>query len=264
MKSLTSTTLFNRIISVIKFLFAKEKGLYVFIHGITGFYPLHIEYYKLALVHRSMPVKSSNGRWANNERLEFLGDAILDAVVGAYLYDLYPTKHEGFLTSTRAKIVQRESLNRIGKELRLESHVRASSHSSSHNSYISGNAVEALVGAIYLDRGYKACKDFIEKKLIDEHLNLKELVKTERNYKSRLIEWTQKYRVAIEFQLIDTMNDSDGNPIFKTAVLLGGIYASDGSGYSKKESHQAASKKAFERLKTDKIFREQVLSTATG
>ena len=209
-----------------------------------------------------MPMKTSNGRWANNERLEFLGDAILDAVVGAYLYNHYPTKHEGFLTSTRAKIVQRESLNRIGREFRLESHVRASSHSSSHNSYISGNAVEALVGAIYLDRGYKTCKDFIEKKIIAEHLDIKELIKTEQNYKSRLIEWTQKYRVTIEFQLIDTMNDSDGNPIFKTAVLLGGVYAADGSGYSKKESHQGASRKAYERLKSDKIFREQVLSTA--
>lgn len=258
------TTLFNRIISVIKFLFAKEKELYVFIHGITGFYPLHIEYYKLAFVHRSMPVKTADGRWANNERLEFLGDAILDAVVGAYLYDRYPKKHEGFLTSTRAKIVQRESLNRIGKVFRLESHVRASTHSSSHNSYISGNAVEALVGAIYLDRGYKACKNFIEKKIIADNLNLKELVKTERNYKSRLIEWTQKYRVQIEFQLVDTINDSDGNPVFRTAVLLGGIYAADGEGYSKKESHQAASKKTFERLKKDNIFREQVLSTATG
>lgn len=254
--------MFNRIISAIKFLFAKEKELYVFIHGITGFYPLNIDYYKLALVHRSMPMKTSNGRWANNERLEFLGDAILDAVVGAYLYNHYPTKHEGFLTSTRAKIVQRESLNRIGREFRLESHVRASSHSSSHNSYISGNAVEALVGAIYLDRGYKTCKDFIEKKIIAEHLDIKELIKTEQNYKSRLIEWTQKYRVTIEFQLIDTMNDSDGNPIFKTAVLLGGVYAADGSGYSKKESHQGASRKAYERLKSDKIFREQVLSTA--
>ena len=262
MRMLDSTTLFNRFISVIKFLFAKEKELYVFIHGITGFYPLHIDYYKLALVHRSMPVKTPDGRWANNERLEFLGDAILDAVVGAYLYDRYPTKHEGFLTSTRAKIVQRESLNRIGKAFRLESHFRASTHSSSHNSYISGNAVEALVGAIYLDRGFKACKDFIEKKIIAEHLDLKELVKTERNYKSRLIEWTQKYRVSIEFQLIDTLSDAEGNPIFKTAVLLGGVYASDGSGYSKKESHQGASKKAYERLKKDNIFRERVLSTA--
>lgn len=254
----------KNLISFIKFLFAKEKELYVFLHKITGFYPHHIEYYRLALVHRSMPVKDAEGNWVNNERLEFLGDAVLDLVVAAYLYHQYPDKHEGFLTSTRAKIVQRESLNRIGKLFKLESHVKASAHSSSHNSYISGNAVEALVGAIYLDRGYKVARKFIEKKIIRDNIQLDDLVNTEKNFKSRLIEWTQKYHVTIEFELIDTYNDTENNPIFKTAVILGGIFAADATGYSKKESHQGASRKAVDRLKADAIFREQVLSTATA
>ena len=233
--------MFNKIISLVKLLFSKDKELYVFIHGITGFYPRNIALYKLAFVHRSMPVKTESGKWVNNERLEYLGDAVLDLVVAAYLYDKYPEQHEGFLTSTRAKIVQRESLNRIGRVFHLESHVKASAHSSSHNSYISGNAVEALVGAIYLDRGYKVAQRFI---------------------KSRLIEWTQKYHVSIEFELIDTYSDADNNPIFKTAILLGGIFAADATGYSKKESHQGASKKALDRVASDTLFREQVLSTA--
>lgn len=254
----------KNLISFIKFLFAKEKELYVFLHKITGFYPHHIVYYRLALVHRSMPVKDAEGNWVNNERLEFLGDAVLDLVVAAYLYHQYPDKHEGFLTSTRAKIVQRESLNRIGKLFKLESHVKASAHSSSHNSYISGNAVEALVGAIYLDRGYKVARKFIEKKIIRDNIQLDDLVNTEKNFKSRLIEWTQKYHVTIEFELIDTYNDTENNPIFKTAVILGGIFAADATGYSKKESHQGASRKAVDRLKADAIFREQVLSTATA
>lgn len=254
----------KNLISFIKFLFAKEKELYVFLHKITGFYPHHIEYYRLALVHRSMPVKDAEGNWVNNERLEFLGDAVLDLVVAAYLYHQYPDKHEGFLTSTRAKIVQRESLNRIGKLFKLESHVKASAHSSSHNSYISGNAVEALVGAIYLDRGYKVARKFIEKKINRDNIQLDDLVNTEKNFKSRLIEWTQKYHVTIEFELIDTYNDTENNPIFKTAVILGGIFAADATGYSKKESHQGASRKAVDRLKADAIFREQVLSTATA
>ena len=254
----------KNLISFIKFLFAKEKELYVFLHKITGFYPHHIEYYRLALVHRSMPVKDAEGNWVNNERLEFLGDAVLDLVVAAYLYHQYPDKHEGFLTSTRAKIVQRESLNRIGKLFKLESHVKASAHSSSHNSYISGNAVEALVGAIYLDRGYKVARKFIEKKIIRDNIQLDDLVNTEKNFKSRLIEWTQKYHVTIEFELIDTYNDTENNPIFKTAVILGGIFAADATGYSKKESHQGASRKAVDRLKADAIFREHVLSTATA
>lgn len=255
--------MFSGIISFIKLLTSKDKGLYVFIHDLTGFYPKDIDIYKLAFVHRSKPVKDTEGNWVNNERLEYLGDAVLDLAVAAYLYEHYPEKHEGFLTSTRAKIVQRESLNHIGKVFRLEQHVKASSHSSSHNSYISGNAVEAFVGAIYLDRGYACAQKFIEKKIIAENIDIVSLVNTEKNFKSRLIEWTQKYHVAIEYELIDTYNDTENNPVFRTAVLLGGIFAADDTGYSKKESHQGASKKALDRLNTDHVFCEQVLATAT-
>ena len=118
-------------ISLIKLLFVKDKELYVFIHRITGYYPRDIRPYQLAMVHRSKPVKMRDGRWANNERLEYLGDAVLDTVVADFLYSTFPGKHEGFLTSTRAKIVQRESLNRIGNSLHLDSHVHALMHTSS-------------------------------------------------------------------------------------------------------------------------------------
>ena len=254
--------LFSNAISLIKLLFVKDKELYVFIHRITGYYPRDIRLYQLAMVHRSKPVKTPDGHWTNNERLEFLGDAVLDTVVADFLYTTFPKKHEGFLTSTRAKIVQRESLNRIGNTMRLDSHMRAQTHSSSHNSYLCGNALEALVGAVYLDQGYKRCHKFIINRLIKKHFDLNDLVKTDQNFKSRLIEWTQKYRVTIEFELVDSHNDADKNPVFRTAVILGGIYASDAVGYSKKESHQSASKKALERLKKDHQFCEQVLSTA--
>ena len=250
-------------ISLIKLLFVKDKELYVFIHRITGYYPRDIKPYQLAMVHRSKPVKLPDGHWANNERLEFLGDAVLDTVVADFLFSTFPNKHEGFLTSTRAKIVQRESLNRIGNSLHLDTHVHALTHSSTHNSYICGNALEALVGAVYLDQGYNRCRKFIIERLIKKHFNLNDLVKTEQNFKSRLIEWTQKYRVTIEFELVDTYTDNDKNPVFRTAIILGGIYASDAVGYSKKESHQSASKKALERLQQDPQFCEQVLSTAT-
>ena len=255
--------LLSNAISLIKLLFVKDKGLYVFIHNTTGYYPRDIKLYQLAMVHRSKPVKTPDGHWTNNERLEFLGDAVLDTVVADYLYSTYPHKHEGFLTSTRAKIVQRESLNRIGNKLHLDSHVRALMHTSSHNSYICGNALEALVGAVYLDQGYRRCREFIINRLVKKHFNLNDLVKTEQNFKSRLIEWTQKYRIAIEFELVDSYTDADKNPVFRTAILLGGLFASDAVGYSKKESHQLASKKALDRLKQDQEFCEQVLATAT-
>ena len=255
---------FSNAISLIKLLFVKDKELYVFIHRITGYYPRDIKPYQLAMVHRSKPVKLPDGRWANNERLEYLGDAVLDTVVADFLYSTFPGKHEGFLTSTRAKIVQRESLNRIGNTLHLDSHVHAQMRSSSHNSYICGNALEALIGAIYLDQGYKRCRKFIVERLIKKHFDINDLVKTEQNFKSRLIEWTQKYRVTIEYELVDSYTDTDNNPVFRTAVILGGIYASDAQGYSKKESHQAASKKALDRLRHDQQFCEQVLATATN
>ena len=181
----------NNAISLIKLLFVKDKELYLFIHRVTGYYPRDINLYQLAMIHRSKPLKLADGRWANNERLEFLGDAVLDNVVADFLYDTFPGKHEGFLTSTRAKIVQRESLNRIGNILHLDRHVHALTHSSSHNSYICGNALEALVGAVYLDQGYKRCRKFIINRLVKKHFDLNDLVKTEQNFKSRLIEWTQ-------------------------------------------------------------------------
>ena len=256
--------LLSNAISLIKLLFVKDKELYLFIHRVTGYYPRDIKPYQLAMIHRSKPVKLDNGRWANNERLEYLGDAVLDTVIADFLYSSFPDKHEGFLTSTRAKIVQRESLNRIGNTLHLDSHMHALTHSSSHNSYICGNALEALVGAVYLDQGYKRCRKFIINKLVKKHFDLNDLVKTEQNFKSRLIEWTQKYRVTIEFELINTYTDSNKNPVFNTAVILGGFYVADANGYSKKESHQAASKKALERLDADPEFRARVLSTAAN
>lgn len=250
----------SNLISLIKLLFVKDKELYVYVHRITGYYPRNIQLYQLALVHRSKPLQLPNGRWTNNERLEYLGDAVLDLVVAEYLYNQFPGKHEGFLTSTRAKIVQRESLNRVGKAYHLETHVRAATHSTSHNSYINGNALEALIGAFYLDHGYRRSKSFIVERIIKQHFDLNELVKTDQNFKSRLIEWTQKYHVTIEYTLVDTMNDKDNNPVFKTAVIIAGQYAADGTGYSKKESHQNASKKALDRLRSDTAFRQQVLT----
>ena len=251
-------------ISRIKLLFVKDKELYVFIHRITGYYPRNIQLYKLAMIHRSKPVKTPDGRWINNERLEFLGDAVLDNAVADFLYTTFPNKHEGFLTSTRAKIVQRDSMNRIGHSLHLDSHMHANNNSSAHNSYIAGNALEALVGAVYLDHGYKRCRQFIINRIIKRHFDLNDLVKNEQNFKSRLIEWTQKYRVTIKYELVEIFTDTDGtSPVFRTAVILGDIYASEAVGYSKKESHQKASKKALDRLHHDPQFREEVLATAT-
>lgn len=255
-------TWLSDIIASVKLLFVKDREFYAFLHSVTGRWPRRIELYKLALVHRSKPVRDSDGKWVNNERLEFLGDAVLDLVVADFLYKTYPDRTEGFLTNTRAKIVQRESLNRVGATLHIDSRVRAGAHSTSHNSYICGNAMEAIVGALYLDLGYRAAEHFIVHGIIGQHFNLDELIATEQNHKSRLIEWTQKFRVHIDYALLDTIYDEENNIVFKTGVTLAGHFAADGIGYSKKESHQDASRKALDRLNTDTEFRDLVMSAA--
>jgi ribonuclease III len=143
----------NNIIDRIKLPFRKEKELYSSLYAILGFYPRNISYYKLALMHKSIMRRNAKGKPVNNERLEFLGDAILDAIVGDIVYQHFPGKREGFLTNTRSKLVQRDTLNKLANELGISKLILSNGRSSSHNSYMGGNAFEALVGAVYLDRG---------------------------------------------------------------------------------------------------------------
>ena len=146
----------NNIIDRIKLPFRKEKELFSALFAILGFYPHNIEYYKQALMHKSIRKRNDKGKPLNNERLEFLGDAILDAVVGDVVYRHYEGKREGFLTNTRSKLVSRDTLGKVASEMGLGGLLLSAGHSTSHNSYVEGNALEALVGAIYLDRGYEA------------------------------------------------------------------------------------------------------------
>lgn len=249
--------MFNDISIKIKLLFCKDRELYVLLHKIIGCYPSRLEYYREALIHRSVQQKNEKGKMINNERLEFLGDAILDAAVADIVYHHFPNKREGFLTNTRAKIVQREHLNKLGRELGLDSLIRSSAHIQSHNSYLYGNTLEALVGAIYLDKGYDYSIKFIKSRIIDK--SLEEVAKEEVNYKSKLIEWTQKYKVTIEFPLIDTFLDEKKSPVFKSGVVVSGIFVCEGNGYTKKESHQDASKQAYLRIISDSTLRDHIL-----
>ncbi len=206
----------------IRLLFRKEKEPYFRFYRILGFYPRNIEIYKQALLHKSSSVKTQ-GRLINNERLEFLGDAILDAVVADIVYKKFEGKREGFLTNTRSKIVQRETLNNIAINIGLDKLIKYSSKQSSHNSYMSGNAFEALIGAIYLDRGYRACKKFMEERIIGQYINIDKISRKEVNFKSKLIEWSQKNKFEIEFRLIGQTLDEYQNPIFETQILVEGI-----------------------------------------
>ena len=204
----------NNFIDRIKLSFRKDKELYLSLYEILGFYPHDISYYKMALLHKSIMHRNSKGKPVNNERLEFLGDAVLDAVVGDIVYQHFPGKREGFLTNTRSKLVQRDTLNKLAQEMGINQLILSNGHSSSHNSYMGGNAFEALVGAIYLDRGYDACMYFMQKRILAQMINIDKVAYKEVNFKSKLIEWSQKNRVKLDFVMLDQQKDKNGSPIF--------------------------------------------------
>lgn len=251
--------MFSNILDEIRLLFRKDKESYLCFYKILGFYPRNIEIYQQALLHKSSSVKAK-GRLLNNERLEFLGDAILDAVVADIVYKRFEGKREGFLTNTRSKIVQRETLNQIAVKIGLDKLIKYTTRQSSHNSYMCGNAFEALVGAIYLDRGYETCKFFMEERIIKPYLNLEKLSRKEVNFKSKLIEWGQKNKFLIEFNLLEQTVDEQQNPVFETQVVVEQVPAGQGKGYSKKESQQEAAHETLNKIKNDPQFIDAIFA----
>ena len=248
-------------IDKIRLLFRKDRESYLCFYRILGFYPRNIQLYEQALLHKSTSLRSEKGRPLNNERLEFLGDAILDAIVGDIVYKHFEGKREGFLTNTRSKIVQRETMNKVAVQLGLDQMVVYSTKINSHNNHMYGNALEALIGAIYLDQGYDVCYKFIRDVMIEKYIDVDMLVRKEINFKSNLIEWSQKNKISISFDLIESFTDHDGNPVFQSAIKLLGEQIGIGIGYSKKESQQAASKMAVKRLRTDKELQQRISAT---
>ncbi len=244
----------NNIIDHIKLPFRKEKELFSSLYEILGFYPHHIEYYRQALMHKSIGRRNDKGKPLNNERLEFLGDAILDAIVGHIVYKQYEGKREGFLTNTRSKLVSRETLGKLANEMGLSQLLLSAGRSNSHNSYVNGNAFEALVGAIYLDRGYDACMWFWENRVLGRYINLDKVAFKEVNFKSKLLEWSQKNKVRMEYRMLKQKLDDNGSPIFSFQVVIEGVEGERGSGYSKKEAQQNASKETLQKLKREPQF----------
>lgn len=245
-------------IDKIRLLFHKDRESYFCFYKILGFFPRNIRFYEQALLHKSTSIRSEKGGPLNNERLEFLGDAILDAIVGDIVYKHFEGRREGFLTNTRSKIVQRETLNKLAVEIGLDKLVKYSTRSSSHNSYMYGNAFEAFIGAIYLDQGYERCKQFMEKKILKNYIDLDKMSRKEVNFKSKLIEWSQKTKMEVSFELIEQFLDQDYNPMFHTEVRIESLSAGTGTGYSKKESQQNAAQMALKKIKSDEAFKEAI------
>lgn len=245
--------MFQKSLDKIRLFFRKEKEPFLNLYNILGFIPDDISLYQIALRHKSF---KAGGSKVNNERMEFLGDAILGAIVADILYVKYPKEQEGYLTDLRSKLVKRESLNRLAVQIGLDKLVKHSDKMvATHNSYMNGNAFEAFIGAIYLDKGYDACKEFIGERILTHTVDVNKVANKEENFKSRLIEWCQKYQLECEFKITGEKKIADQNAIkFFSEITIEGVTCGKGSGFSKKESHQKAAKDVMKTLKSNVPF----------
>ncbi|GHT43886.1 ribonuclease 3 [Bacteroidia bacterium] len=247
----------------IRLFFHPKKGLYFALYQILGFFPDDLAYYEEALRHKSYFNNERRNRRTmhDNERLEFLGDAVLNAIVGDILFKKFPSKNEGFLTNTRSKIVKRETMDRIGNELGLSSLMASTERIRHPKCHIYGNALEAFIGAIYLDKGYRKARCFIEEKIIRPHFDIDTEAKKEVNFKSKLLEWAQRRHVQLAYEVSEHWAPFEHALQFKSVALLNGIQAGEGEGFSKKESQQYASKMALHKVRSDRAFAKKIIST---
>lgn len=223
-----------------------DRALALSLKRLFGFKPKNLSYYILALTPKSaIPHPCIKGSDINNERLEFLGDAILDAAISELLFKRFPSAHEGFLTQMRTKIVNGKKLTELAKKLHLDSFI-VSRTKGKITERIFEDAFEALIGAIYLDRGFNYVKQFVLQKIMVEHIDLNKLRFVNDNFKSRIIEWSQKYKISIEFS---TEAVSETSKEFISHLLINEKVVSEGKGISKKTAEQAASEVALNKIK---------------
>ena len=239
----------RRFLSLFKKKSQIDKRLIAAVHAIVGYKPFNLKLFKLAGMHSSTATTNALGFKESNERLEYLGDAIVGAVIAELLYKKYPYKDEGFLTEIRARIVNRESLGILGKKIGLKSIIALNNppqHGYSHKS-LYGDTMEALIGAVFLDRGFTYCKKFIIKKLIEPHIDITTLVNTNSNYKSKIIEWAQKSGKSIRFET-GNINDKGNRKEFEMFLFIDNELIKTGFGPNKKTAEQTAARKACEQL----------------
>lgn len=218
------------------------------IAGIIGIQPKNLSLYKLATLHSSVGKVSNKGFRVSNERLEFLGDAILSMVIAEFLFKKYPYENEGFLTEIRSRIVKRESLNKLADKLGVPELVELQDEKQKRRkNSIYGNALEALIGAVYLDRGYPYCKNFVLNKIVKKNLNLKKIIHTDSNYKSKVIEWAQKENKDIAFESVEEVEAANQKE-FEVSLVIDQQQISTGKGTSKKRAEQDAALKACQML----------------
>ncbi len=217
---------------------------------ITGVTPSNIKLYNTAFVHASKASRNNFGLKEDNERLEYLGDAVLDTIVADFLYRKFPLKNEGFLTEIRSRIVNRDTLNKVGGEIGLGSLLVTNSRlmNSKNQKGLLGDALEALIGAIYLDKGYDKCKSFVIEKILRNHIDLDLVVRENPNYKSLVLEWAQKHGHEVKFQIVGEKGEAFKKE-FEAEVLLDGETFGTGTGKNKKRAEQYAALQVCKELK---------------
>lgn len=244
----------DSVFSFIKYYFGRNKILKKRIRNITGIYPNNIKHYKISLTHKSASSIEKNGEVVNNERLEYLGDAVLDLIVGDFLFRKFPHADEGFLTQTRSKIVNKNTLYDLARFIKLHRLIILNNNQNISKKNIYGDAFEAFIGALYLDKGYKTTYNFLIKKVITKHLNIDKLIVDNNNYKSLLIEWSQKYKKPIIFY---TDYENSSSKYFISYVRIDNQNFGEGLGLTKKDAEQKAAKSALEKIEhTDFGFEE--------
>jgi ribonuclease III len=227
-----------------------------FIKNVFGFYPENIHLYELAFRHKSVAQEISHGAKNSNERLEYLGDSILDAVVADYLFKIFPYKDEGFLTQMRSKMVSRQQLNALAQQIGLNDLIHTTKDVKSQPKSLLGDAFEALIGAVYLDKGFDFTKKVLVERIIKIKMDIDELEQTENNYKSRLIEWSQKEKTALEFRHTNSagVNNSKQHEI---EVWVDNKFVSKAKGNNIKAAEQRAAELACGKLFKTPVSEEE-------
>ncbi len=225
----------------------KDKVLIAAIQNIAGFTPSNLELYRLATMHSSIARENGRGYKESNERLEYLGDAILGAAVADFLFKKFPFKSEGFLTEIRSRIVNREALNLLARKIGVATIVQFDQKNAHLQQVILGNTLEAIVGAIYLDKGYIRTKKFVIDKLINPNYDVDDLVNSDSNFKSKIIEWAQREGKDVRFEIVN-VKKARNHKEFTAQVLVDGDPKGTGYGNSKKKAEQDAALKTCEML----------------
>jgi ribonuclease III len=236
---------FGTLINFLKPPAARKTSLHHDVYALTGFYPVNIDLYKNAFTHRSV---SATGLENHNERLEYLGDAVLSAVIAGYLFLLYPDCKEGFLTQLRSKLVNRENLNKVAVSMGLDRLIRIHKSTIPTKKHIFGNALEALIGAVYLDKGYELTKKFIVDRIINDKFDLDHLACEDNDFKSQIIRWGQKHKQKISFGGHELLTEDKTRSLFVATIHIMDMPAGKGLGTTKKEAQQLAAQQALEDL----------------